>query len=189
MNAISNTECGLIHVWIDRFVPCLEDAATGNTVDTIVEEITNKNQLNSCSEENNWYVDWQSILKDNKVFALKVKNSDEIEGLIAVRNDRDANAAYITWACAAPRNNRQIVGDNLKYIGVGGHLFAVAVEMSMRYGYSGLVYGFAANRELLEHYQAVFNAVYVGILHEYHFYIDEADAQKIKEVYSYDWSE
>lgn len=35
----------------------------------------------------------------------------------------------------------------------------------------------------------VFNGEYVGILHPFHFCIDETDAGRIAEVYDYEWTE
>ena len=75
-----------------------------------------------------------------------------------------------------------------KYEGVGGHLFAIAVDKSIRWGHGGAVYGFAANEELLNHYLKVFNGEYIGVLHKYHFWIPEKSALKLLEVYHYEWN-
>ena len=75
-----------------------------------------------------------------------------------------------------------------KYIGVGGHLFAIAIDKSIKWGYEGAVYGYAADEKLLFHYIETFNAEYLGILHKYQFIIDEKNAQKILEVYNYEWN-
>ncbi len=48
----------------------------------------------------------------------------------------------------APHNNKHECG-NQKYIGVGGHLFAIAADKSIEWGYEWAVHGFAANEELL----------------------------------------
>ena len=50
------------------------------------------------------------------------------------------------------------------------------------------VYGYAADEKLLFHYIETFNAEYLGILHKYQFIIDEKNAQKILEVYNYEWN-
>ena len=70
-----------------------------------------------------------------------------------------------------------------------GHLFAIAAQKSVDYGYDGYVYGFAANKELLDHYVQVFNGEVIGVLHPYQFAIDESNAKKIMEVYDYDWTD
>ena len=76
-----------------------------------------------------------------------------------------------------------------KYIGVGGHLFAIAVDKSFKWGYEGAVHGFAANEELLKHYMNVFGAEYLGMLHQYQFFIDEEQAKRLLEVYHFEWNE
>ena len=51
------------------------------------------------------------------------------------------------------------------------------------------MYGFAANKELLDHYVETFNGEAIGMLHPYQFAIDETNAKKIMEVYDYDWTD
>lgn len=43
--------------------------------------------------------------------------------------------------------------------------------------------------ELLEHYCEVFNAEHIGILHPFQFAIDEENAHKIMEMYTYEWTD
>ena len=75
-------------------------------------------------------------------------------------------AVYISWMCTAPQNNK-IISENVRYLGVGGHLFAIAAKKSLEYGYDGYMYGFAANEKLLKHYVDKLNAEEIGILHPY----------------------
>lgn len=82
------------------------------------------------------------------------------------------------WACTAPRNNKHDFGTQ-KYEGVGGHLFAIAVDKSIQWGHGGAIYGFAANEELLNHYLERFDGEYIGTLHKYHFWIPDARAKKV----------
>ena len=51
------------------------------------------------------------------------------------------------------------------------------------------MHGFAANEELLKHYIDVFHAEYLGMLHQYQFFIDEEHAKELLEVYHYEWNE
>jgi len=64
---------------------------------------------------------------------------------------KESKTVQLHWACTAPRNNKKMFGHQ-KYTGVGGHLFAIAVDMSCKWGYDGYVYGYALNKELLKHY-------------------------------------
>ena len=75
-----------------------------------------------------------------------------------------------------------------KYSGVGGHLFAIAADKSIQWGYDGMMYGYAANEALLKHYVETLHAEFIGIAHQYHFIIDEAAAKRLLEVYHYEWN-
>ncbi|GFI18738.1 hypothetical protein IMSAGC009_03915 [Lachnospiraceae bacterium] len=104
------------------------------------------------------------------------------------KNDINSHAVYLHWACTAPHNNKYEYGSQ-QYVGVGGHLFAIAVDKSVEWGYEGAVHGFAANEKLLKHYIDVFHAEYLGMLHQYQFFIDEQQAKELLEVYHYEWNE
>lgn len=91
------------------------------------------------------------------------------------------------WACTAPHNNKYEYGSQ-KYVGVGGHLFAIAADKSLEWGHEGALHGFAANTDLLEHYMSTFGAEYLGMLHQYQFFINEVQAKKLLEVYQYEWN-
>lgn len=90
--------------------------------------------------------------------------------------------------CSSPENNPKI-NEVVKYKGVGGHLFAIAVNKSFKWGFDGIMYGFAADEALLKHYMEVFGAEFIGIQHPFHFMIDEEKAKKITEVYTYEWTD
>ena len=49
------------------------------------------------------------------------------------------------------------------------------------------MHGFAANRELVEHYIEAFGAVHLGLLHTYQILIEEDAAKRLLEVYTYEW--
>lgn len=90
--------------------------------------------------------------------------------------------------CTNPQNNK-LFTDDIKYSGVGGHLFAIAAKKSVDYGFNGYITGFAANEDLLKHYEEKLNAEVIAMLHPYQFAIDEVNARKIMEVYDYVWTE
>ena len=91
------------------------------------------------------------------------------------------------WACTAPHNNKALT-ETPKYSGVGGLLFAVAVDRSLAWEYEGTVYGFALNKKLLNHYIEFLGASYLGALHPYQFFIDGEASLKLLEVYTYEWN-
>ncbi len=178
----------MINAYIDEYTPCLKDSQTGDILETEVIQIKRKSFLSKFNTKNGWYVNWASLLNENEIYALVIKGSVDIQGLIALKPIEDYKAVYVTWLCTAPHNNPMIVV-NKKYIGVGGHLFAIAVNRSIKNGYNGAITGNAANMDLLKHYCNVFNATHLGIIHPYQFFIDEQYAQKISEIYKYEWTD
>ena len=76
-----------------------------------------------------------------------------------------------------------------EYIGVGGHIFAIAAQCSENFGVGGAMTGLAANQDLVEHDAEHFNAEHIAVLHPYQIIIGETDAQKIREEYDYEWTD
>lgn len=185
---MQNIEQGCIDIWIDDIVPCLKDTETNEIKETVVFKIESRKYLKKFQQDNGWHIDWHKIPKEVEVYALALRDTNEIQGIVGIRNDINSHAVYLHWACTAPHNNKHDFGTQ-KYIGVGGHLFAIAADKSIQWGYEGAIHGFAANQELLEHYIAVFHAEYLGMLHQYQFFIDEVQAKKLLEVYHYEWNE
>lgn len=176
-----------VNVWVDEIVPCLKDTSTGEIKETVVFRIETKSYLDKFCESNGWCINWSELPKEVEIYALSLKeNISEIQGLIALQKDEISHAAFICWACTAPHNNKFEFGMQ-KYVGVGGHLFAIACEKSIEWGYCGAVHGFAASRALLEHYVENLKAEPICMLHQYQFFIDEMAAQQLREVYHYEW--
>lgn len=108
--------------------------------------------------------------------------------MLAVHNDKNSKTAFMDWAVASPENNKYLFEEK-KYYGVGGHLFAIAAEKSIEYGYGGAISGFAANSDLVNYYHKAFGAELIGLLHPYQIFISEPNAQAIREVYTYEWTD
>lgn len=178
---------GCLDIWIDEIVPCLRDTSTGELKDTVVFRIESRAYLKKFREDNGWHINWNEVPLDVEVYALALHDNNEIQGLVGVKKDVNAEAAYIHWACTAPQNNRHEFGSQ-KYEGVGGHLFAIAVDKFIQWGYNGVLHGFARNRELVNHYVQTFGAVYLGRLHEYQIAVFEQEARKLLGVYTYEWN-
>ena len=178
---------GGVGIWLDEIVPCLKDTETGEIKETVVFKIESRSFLKKFNEKNGWGINWIEIPDNVEVFALALKENNEIQGLIGVKNDKNSVAAFIHWACTAPRNNKRLCGSQ-KYIGVGGHLFAIAADKSIQWGYQGAIHGFALNRELLNHYIEVLGAIFLGALHEYQFFVNETAAKHLLETYTYEWN-
>ena len=163
---------------IDKFTPCLEDAKTGEIVPTTYSPI-NKEDLPKLG---NWLFNWRGKdLKGSEIYKLSVKGSHEIEGLIALTKDEKNKAVYVQLVESAPHNK----GTDKKYNGVGGHLFAIAMQKSLDAGYGGFIFLDAKNMELVEHYKRMLHAQYIGGRgRAYRMVVDEESAQKVLQQYT-----
>ncbi len=180
----------MICVEIDELTPCLIDNVTGEIVETEVIRCVRASFLRKYNKTTNWYTNWENLLEENEIYAVVIKGSVDIQGLVAVRKDDNMKSAFVTWMVAAPHNNPEKLRNiSKRYNGVGGHLFAIAAQRSFEWGYDGAICGFAANRKLLEHYCNVFGAEPICMLHDYQIFIPENEAQKIMEVYDYEWTD
>lgn len=175
---------GIINIEFDEFVPCLKDAETGEIFQTEVRELT-KSEYSRFKEADGWNIDWSDIPDGEQVLGVYLKNDTEPQGLIAIRKDKVG--VYLSYASTAPINNKLLNNGKQKFIGVGGHLFAAAIEESVKAGNeTGCIYGYAANQEVLNHYIENFGAVHLPITHEYQFIIDGEAAEQILSKYNFE---
>lgn len=155
-----------IDIIIDRFTDCLVERETGAILETnfirIEEPIKKKRYAG-------WKFDWRQTQKDGYyVYELSIKGSSVVEGRISLKID--GGVADIDIVETAPHN----YGHRGKYEGVGGHLFAIACQISKEAGCDGFV-AFNAKSNLVEYYIKTLNAkVSAGR----RMYLD-ADAAKI----------
>ena len=105
-------------------------------------------------KDKGWKFHW-SIPQEKgyKIYALFLKNSDEVQGMIALKHIQNQYYTHVDIVEAAPCN----VGRAGRYKGVGAHLFAIACKLSWDTGNEGYVQ-FTAKTELVEHYQKTLNA-------------------------------
>ena len=167
-----------IDIVIDKLTPCLVELGTGMVHQTTfsVAKDTELRNLQSAG----WNFDWtDEDLAYCNVYKLQIEGDSEIQGLVAAEVVR--GAVYIHLAESAPHNQPH----SKKYDGVGGHLFAIAIKLSLAMGFGGYVYFEAKNLELVEHYSASFGARLLRTrIHEYRMEIDEESAQKLIEKYT-----
>lgn len=168
-----------ISIEIDKFTPCIVERKTGKIINTsysLVKEFDLK-ELNNKG----WKFDWTTEdLKQLDIYKLTIKNSDEIQGLVALEYFPKDKAIYISLAENAPNN----LGLHKQYEGVGGHLFAIAAEISNTKGYGGFLFMDAKNMELVSYYSEKFGATLLGMPHQYRMYIDETNAQNLLKIYN-----
>ena len=155
---------------------------------TEVIRLSRKSVLSKFNKRTGWFVNWSKFEEDVEIYALVLEGTFDVQGLIAISYDDVNSAVHINWACTAPQNNVWIYGKQ-KFSGVGGHLFAIAGDLSVRRGYEGFVYGEAMDKKLLDYYCDNFGAEYFpSPKGPYGVLIPSAAMENIMEVYSYAWS-
>jgi len=167
-----------IDVWIDKLTPCLEECATGNICRTTFS-IATKADLADIKEKG-WLFDWNDeSLKTTNIYKLLVRGDDTVQGLISAEVVR--GAVYVHLVESAPHN----LPPDKKYDGVGGHLFAIAMRLSLANGFGGYIFMEAKNQELVDHYKEKLGANRVFTrFHEYRLEVSEENAQKVMEKYT-----
>ena len=162
---------------IDKFTPCLEDATTGEFVSTIYKKATQE-ELAALKK---WKFNWlDKDLENTDIYKLCIVGNNDIQGLVALTDFQRDRAIYVNLAESAPHN----VGKNKKYNGVGGHLFAIAADISYEKGYGGFIFMDAKNIELVQHYSKTLGAVLLGRPHPYRMFVDEENAVKLLNTYT-----
>ena len=168
-----------LNLKIDKFTPCLVEKSTGKIVNTKYE-IANCDELKDLKNKG-WNFDWQSNdLNNSVIYKLTTANDNEIQGLVALEDMNNDYAIHLILAESSPKN----IGHNKKYEGVGGHLFAIATQISVDKGYGGFIYFEAKNFELVSHYQNAFGGRLIGGVHQFRMIIDEDSAQNLLEKYT-----
>lgn len=178
----------MICVDVDELVPCLKDTTTGEFIETEVIRVRRASFLAKFNEKNGWYTNWKDLLEKNEIYALVLKGTVDIQGLVAIENNAEYNAVYISWAVAAPHNNPELAMQK-KYEGVGGHLLAIAIDKSEQFGYNGDVTGFCRTEQIMNHFVNAYGAEAICMLHDYQIGIFDEAAKRIREVYDYEWTE
>ena len=179
----------MIVFMIDEITPCLKDTETGEIFETEVIQLKRKSFLSKFNRRNGWYINWSRFTDDVSVYALVLKGTVDIQGLIATATDEEAKAVQICWACTAPHNNKLVYGRQ-KYSGVGGHLLAIASELSVKQGFEGFIYGEAMDQELFDYYQKEFGALPLPRqIHPFAFMLTDKATKYLREVYDYVWTD
>ena len=167
-----------IDIYIDSLTNCLVYSETGEECDTeyrLVTRTITKREAEELKEEG-WKFDWSiPHQKGYEVYELLLEDSDEVQGMIALKHIRDQYYTHVDIVEAAPFN----VGQDGLYKGVGAHLFAIACKLSWDVGNEGYVQ-FTAKTDLVEHYQKTLNAQNI----DWHtMYIDSYGAIKLIQKY------
>lgn len=156
-----------IDIEIGELTPCLKNALSNEIVNTHYEECCQRILQNAFKE---WKFDW-SLPQQNgyKIFQLFVVGEPEIQGQIAFKINN--NSVHVELVETAPHN----YGRNGKYIGVGGHLFAIACKYSFENGCEGYV-DFMSKTNLMKYYHDELGAKYAA---GQNMYLDTNAARKL----------
>ena len=175
---------------IDALTPCLKDSQTGELYETEVVRIRRKSFLSKFNSRNGWYVNWGKFESDTEVYALVLRGTMDIQGMVALEPDENAKAIHILWACTAPHNNIWEYGQQ-RFTGVGGHLFAIASDISVQRGYDGYVWGEAMDEDILRYYCEEFGATPLPrrSTNPFALMVSGAQTAKLREAYTYEWTE
>lgn len=69
-------------------------------------------------------------------------------------------------------------------------MLAIAAQKSSEWNHEGVFHAEAMDEELLEYYCSEFHAWKMPLHgHPFHFIIEETASQKLKEVYTYEWTD
>ena len=179
----------MITFQIDEFAPCLKEVSTGEIYETEVVRLKRKSFLSKFNKKTGWYVNWGKFPEGTEVYALVLKGTMDIQGMIAIQYDKEARAVYVIWGCTSPENNIWQYGKK-KFAGVGGHLFAIAADLSVKAGFDGFIVAEAMDQELLDYYMKAFGAAPLPpVNNPYRFMLSDDMSNKLREVYTYDWTD
>lgn len=169
----------MIDILIDSFTPCLLNRESNQFIDTNYSRLS-KEDLFTVKEKSFQY-DWNlEFMKNKEIYQLTLINDTIIQGLISLEKKPENTAIHINFIESASHNQ----GDHKKYIGVGGHLFAIAIEQSLKCGYEGFIYFEAKNTVLIKHYEEKFGARFIGVGHPYRMILDEVASKHLLKQYT-----
>jgi hypothetical protein len=167
-----------LDVLIDKLTPCLVDVATGKVLQTTFC-LASETEISGLTEQG-WFFDWagQELRKTN-IYKLLIVGDDTIQGLVSAEVIR--GAVYVHLVESAPHNR----GTGKKYEDVGGHLFAIAIKLSIANGFDGYIFFEAKNLELVRHYAEMLGATRLPTrVYEYRMEVLEKQAHKIFDEYT-----
>ena len=87
----------MICVTVDEMVPCLKEIQTGDIYETEVIRIKRKTVLAKYNKNTGWYVNWSKFPEGTEVYALVLKGTFDVQGMVAVQYDLIAKAVLRSW--------------------------------------------------------------------------------------------
>jgi hypothetical protein len=142
---------------IDKITESIENAQTGETLDTLVLPVT-KADLEEVTKNNGWLFDWKFEYGQTGRHVYKLVAEQEpqtIQGMVSLENKKDHVFMHLI------ENSPFNLGKGKKYLGVAGNLIAYGCKLSMEYGYGGVVV-FEPKTALIPHYENTLGAVLIS---------------------------
>ena len=137
---------------IDKITNSIEDALTGESLDTDVQE-ADRRDLKAVMKKAGWRFNWKKEFNQTtgKIYKLVINGDSTIQGLICI----EAMEGWVEMHLieAAPQN----CGQGKRYLGVAGNLVAFACRQSFDLGFDGYV-AFVAKTSLIRHYEQTLGA-------------------------------
>lgn len=159
---------------IDKLTNSIENARTGETFDTEISNLTDKDL--KLIVKSDWQFNWKNEIKDKikEVYKLStVSNPTIIQGLISIEYKNDHVFMHLVESAKFNKGKTKI------YLGVAGNLVAFACKLSVDKGYDGYV-AFDSKTVLIEHYQRTLGATH---LRGQRMYINDIAANKLVSKY------
>lgn len=139
-----------VDILIDELTDCLVER---NTNKILATEYRKRITPITIKEFKGWKFDWSKTEKKGyNIYELFLKDDDVVQGRISLKID--GGVADVDIVESAPHN----YSHKGKYVGVGGHMFAIACQCSLEAGCDGVV-AFISKSNLVEHYKIELNAV------------------------------
>jgi len=160
---------------IDKITESIENADTGETLDTLVLPVTEAD-LKQITKKNGWLFDWKLEFSkpEHQVYKLITEKEPEtIHGLLSL--ERKEGFVLMNLIESSPFN----IGKGKKYLGVCGNLTAYGCKLSKEYGFGGVI-AFDPKTALIPHYQKTLGAV---LINDRRMAIFEKDAQVLLNKY------
>lgn len=180
-------ESGIIDEKKDDEQHGLIDTKTGEIVKTKIGQL-NPQSLKGYTKKNGWYVDWNKLGPNVKIYGMVAEGSKKLQGLMAIEHKPDQQGTYLNWVVTAPHNNKQLTGGTQEFKGVGNLFIAKAAQESIKAGFGGYMYGFANTKETLSHYVNKWGAQHMPLLHDYQVIWDERTSQELIKKYKLEGS-
>jgi len=142
---------------IDKVTESIENAGTGETLNTLVLPVT-KADLEEATSKNGWLFNWklESSEPERQVYKLVAKQEPQtIHGLVSLESKKDH--VFMHLIENSPFNK----GKGKKYLGVAFNLIAYVCKLSKEYGFDGVV-SFEPKTALIPHYEKVLGAVRIS---------------------------